>query len=132
MFRSMTKQEFLDWWAFDMIEPIGGTRGDYQSAQMCTAMMNGFAVLARSKKRFKLDDFLFKWGKDFVDAAPASDGKTPWQQMKLVAKMWAASAKADEDKPARTRRERAPKQGRAEQVAAARAALKTNDRRTKG
>lgn len=127
MWRHMTRAEFLDWWALDQIEPIGDTRSDYQAASICAAMMNGLAALARSKKKFSVETFLLKWGEAAEEEKPAG---VPWQQMKLVARMWAASAKADEASPRRQRVQRT-KAVAPQKVEEVRAALLANDRRPK-
>lgn len=128
MWRHMTRREFFDWWAYDQVEPIGAMRGDYQAASVCATIMNGFAVMARSRKRFKIKDFLLEWGKEAKVAEPGGkDNGQPWQKMKLVARMWAAASKVEQKRPTL----RARQTSKADKVEAARAALKANDRRPK-
>lgn len=83
--------QFLEWKEYDAIDPIGGQRGDWQAASICCAFMNGIAVLARSKKRFRVKDFLLEFGdpKEINDKKP----KKTWQEMKFIAKMFVAASK---------------------------------------
>lgn len=129
MFKNMTKQDFLDWWAYNSVEPIGAVRSDYHAASICLAITNGFSAMARSRKRFKLKDFLLEW-KDVDDEKTPEEPKQPWQAMKLVARMWAAASKVDESSGRRPSRGRTNKVNEAK-VAEARAALKAADRRPK-
>jgi hypothetical protein len=92
--------------------------------------------MVRSRKRFKIKDFLLEWGKEASTAS--ADGKmqpdSNWRQMKMAARMWAAVANADEAAKANKtagRKKPTAQQQRLDKVAAAREALKAADRRKK-
>jgi hypothetical protein len=55
MLQGMSWQQFLEWKAFDEIEPIGGARGDWQAASICSVVdsLRGRAI-PLSPKDFKL------------------------------------------------------------------------------
>lgn len=59
----LTAVEYVEWRAFDRLEPIGLQRGDYQAALIATVVAN---AMARDKdvhpEAYKLEDFLLKWG----------------------------------------------------------------------
>ena len=51
--------EELKWWkAYHSISPIGKERDDYNAALIAQSVLN-----ANSKKPFKIDDVVLKWGK---------------------------------------------------------------------
>lgn len=54
--RTMTTREFAEWQAYDRLDPIGGYRGDIQSAVIACAMAGG-----------KLSDYLI------IDPNPMTD-----------------------------------------------------------
>lgn len=49
-------RELAEWIAFDLVEPIGGLRGDYQAAVVAATVTNG--LRGGKGKRLGLDDFL--------------------------------------------------------------------------
>lgn len=54
--QSLTASELKLWIAYDRLSPIGDWRGDIQSAQVATAVLNS------QGGKFSLDDTLLKWG----------------------------------------------------------------------
>ena len=56
------------WIAFDLVEPIGGLRGDYQAAVVAATVTN--SLRGGKGKRLGLDDFL-----PFGDASTGGAGK---------------------------------------------------------
>jgi hypothetical protein len=62
--------------------------------------MNAVAMQVKSRKRFKVSDFLL----EFADAGkdtPKMDGGQSWQKMKFIAQMFVAQANADTKKKRR-------------------------------
>lgn len=55
MMREMTSQEFTEWQAFSLIEPIGDRRRDIQSASVCVAISS--ALGAKTKIKHWLPDY---------------------------------------------------------------------------
>jgi len=94
--------QFLEWMEFDRTNPIGPQRGDWQAAAICAAMMNGFAAQMRSKKRFRVKDFLLEFG----DPKQVAQGKKKqsWQEQKFIARMFVAMSKPAPPKPAKKKR----------------------------
>lgn len=86
----MSWQEFLEWIEYDALEPIGPPRGDWQAASICAAIMNGVAITARSRKRFRVKDFLLTWGGGSSTTKP----KQTWQEQKFIARMFVAMSKS--------------------------------------
>lgn len=84
--------QLVEWEEYDRTSPIGLQRGDYQAASICAAVMNGFAVMARSRKRFRVKDFLLEFG----DPKNVANGKKQqtWQEQKFIARMFVAMANA--------------------------------------
>jgi hypothetical protein len=110
MLREMSWNEFQEWQAFDLIHPIGDRRGDWQAAQVCSAIWNTAFARSGSAKRLKPSDFLLEFVQEAPpDATPTKDAKTPatsWQHMKFIAMTQAALANADELKKNRRNRGR--------------------------
>lgn len=108
MLARMTFDDFLNWRAFDLIEPFGDRRADYHAASICAAIFNAALMRGGSKKRVRVSDFLLEF-KDAETKIEEQQGPNAgWQRMKWIAKMFVASSKATEKKPAR----RAPKPAR--------------------
>lgn len=129
-------EQFLSWQAYESLEPFGDHRSDWNAASVCAAIMNAMAMSVRSRKRWRVKDFLLEFT-DEEKKVPADTQPqgTPWQVMKMFAKMSAAIANADEEKrkareARKTKRvtERAPKKPSTERVEAIRAALQLKKR----
>jgi hypothetical protein len=101
MLDRMSFDDFLNWRAFDLIEPFGDRRADYHAASICAAVFNTALMRGGSRRRVRVSDFLL----EFKDAEAKVDEAAPnagWQRMKWIAKMHFASSKATKDKPRRT------------------------------
>jgi len=85
----LTFPQFLEWFAYDALEPIGGRRGDWQAASVCSAIANTAAARSGSKKRFLTRDFLLEFGADKPTPAPS---RQTWQEQKMIAMMFAAAS----------------------------------------
>jgi hypothetical protein len=84
--------QLLEWIEYDKTQPIDASRrGDWQAASMCCAFMNGIAIMVRSRKRFRVQDFLLEFGDR--KAGPARKQQT-WQEQKFIARMFVAMANA--------------------------------------
>lgn len=64
--------------------------------------MNAMAIQNRSRKRFKVKDFLLEFG-DEKDTPTNVEGGQSWQKMKFIAQMFVAQANADANKKKRRR-----------------------------
>lgn len=100
MLEELPYWQFLEWQEFDRLEPIGGLRGDWQVASVCSVVANLAAARSGSSARFTASDFLLQF-KDASEAnkAPVQEAPvtrtTPWQTMKMYARMFTAQANAD-------------------------------------
>jgi len=84
MLRQLSMKKFLEWMAFDKLEPIGDKRGDWQAAVICSTLANIAVAKTRSRKRFKTKQFLLEFGPD----KPLAQGQQQsWQEMKMIAQM---------------------------------------------
>lgn len=54
----MTMEELMDHWTDDRLEPWGPIRGDWQAAQICTAIVNS---VQRPKRPVKMADMVLGW-----------------------------------------------------------------------
>lgn len=141
MLDEITWEQFQEWLAYEVVEPFGERRADWQAASVCAVVANVAAAKSGSRKRFKVSDFLLEFDEK-EKALPEQGGQT-WQQQKMIAKMFAAiatveeerkqtRAKRDEQRRARNKKKRAvkpkaeiaPKRPTREQLEATRAALK--------
>ncbi len=96
MLRELTWDEFLEWQAFDKIEPIGGVRGDWQAASICSTLVNVAAIQRGGKYRSRPVDWLMEYG-DEKPPMEVKEDVTPrktWQELKFIAQMWVADSKA--------------------------------------
>lgn len=64
---TMSAREFASWIAFDQLSPIGGERLDCLFATFKALLAN-----CHSKKRFRPQQFLPKWGREAKGSSPAS------------------------------------------------------------
>lgn len=94
MLRELPFKKLLEWEAFDQLHPIGDRRGDWQAASICRVMMDIAAASCGSKKRFRNSDFLLE---EFTDQErePLEEPKQTWQEMKMLARMFATQSQAD-------------------------------------
>jgi hypothetical protein len=107
MLKELPYTKFLEWQEFDKIEPIGGLRGDWHAASICSMLVNTMAMRAGVKARTSPKDFLLEW-KDASEVKEVVKEKqpqgTPWQTMKMYARMHAAQANADEKRKQKRKR----------------------------
>jgi len=52
---NLTSAELSEWMAFDLIEPIGGRRGDVHAGIVASTVAN---ALSGKNRRFKVEDFI--------------------------------------------------------------------------
>lgn len=111
MLREMSMRQFMLWYEFDKVEPIGGLRGDWQAAAICSVIFNTMAKFSRSKERMTVEQFMPEFGPQ-AKVTRGKDGgsKTPpavvphWQHMQFVARMQVALSKAEEARPKKKKR----------------------------
>jgi hypothetical protein len=113
MLKELPHRTFLEWQEFDRLEPIGGQRGDWQVASVCSLLANLAAARSGSTHRFTTRDFLLEWRDaselekieaEVKQAVAPVEPTTPWQTMKFYARMYAAQANADENKKQKRKR----------------------------
>jgi hypothetical protein len=96
----MTWQQFLEWKAYDQVQPLGDERGDWQAASVCAAFMT-----AITRKVFNPETFLLKFrDPDEAPPEPPKPAAPDWQRMKMIARMQTALANADEQKKNKRKR----------------------------
>jgi hypothetical protein len=101
MLESMTFDDFLNWRAFDLIEPFGDRRADYHAASICAAMFNATLMSKGSKKRVRVSDFLLEFRDAEAKIEEEQASSAGWQRMKWIAKMHVAVSKTTKEKPTR-------------------------------
>jgi hypothetical protein len=94
MLEEMPFKQLLEWEAFDRLEPVGGLRGDWQTAAMCSTMMNIAAARSGSKKRFRPQDFLLEFSDEKAPLEEIEPVRQTWQEMKMIGMMMVASSQA--------------------------------------
>lgn len=100
MLREIPWHTLLEWEAFDKVEPIGGVRGDWQAASICSQLTN-LAVMQRGGKyRTRPADWLLEYGdeKPRVEVKEEKPAARSWQELKFTAQMWVADSKAKRKK----------------------------------
>ncbi len=96
MLKEMSWKDFLEWQAFDKIEPIGGIRGDWQAASICSQLVNVAVMQRGGKFRSRPSDWMMEYGdeKPRVEVKEEKPPQKSWQELKLTARMWVADSKA--------------------------------------
>ena len=147
MLNEITWEQFQEWLAYEVVEPFGEKRADWQAASVCAVVANAASITSGSRKRFKVSDFLLEFDEE-EKAIPGQGPAQNWQRHKMIAKMFATiankaeakrQARADKDKQRRATRayperkrkagpaakpvDDTPKKPTREQVEAVRAAL---------
>lgn len=92
MLRELPSGEFMEWQAYDKIEPIGGLRGDWHAASICATLMNIACARAGSKTRFKPKDLLLEWREEQPTVEVPAAPRQSWQEQKMIAMMFAAAS----------------------------------------
>lgn len=62
MLREITWEQFLEWQAYDSLDPFGEEREDYRAASVCQALWNIARDVKRYPQGFPLSDFLVHFG----------------------------------------------------------------------
>ena len=109
MLKELPHRQFLEWQEYDRLEPIGGLRGDWQVASVCSLMANMMARRSGVDARFTARDFLLEFKEEVrvtEKPKPTTQGTpaAPWQTMKFYAQMYAAQANAEEKKKQQKRK----------------------------
>lgn len=101
----MTPEQFLGWYAFDQVDPIGGARLDWNVASICSTLWNIALLKAKASKIFKPADFLLEWktADERQDEPKAEKPKPDWQRMRWLAMAWTAYANEGEKRKQRKR-----------------------------
>lgn len=85
MMERMSAEEFLEWMAFDRIEPFGDRRTDLNFALIRTQMAN--MMRSKDQPAYKLDEFMLRFDHD-----PDKPKQTP-ERILSIMKMLAAASK---------------------------------------
>jgi hypothetical protein len=56
----MDSHELSEWMAFDMVDPVGGKRGDYQAATVASTIAN--ANRGKGQRALHINDFMPEYG----------------------------------------------------------------------
>lgn len=104
----MTFDDFMDWRAYEQVEPFGDRRADYQAASICAAVFNAALMRAGSRKRMRVETFLLEF-KDAITKVPEVDKKAHSMNMKMVARMHYAISKAQDKPRQRPTKEKKPR-----------------------
>lgn len=94
MLKRMPSKQFMSWVAYDKVEPIGGRRGDWHTASICSTLMN----IACGKMKYTPSDFLLEWG----PKRAVQQKKQSWQEMKMMAQIIAGFYNDDRPRRGRT------------------------------
>lgn len=65
MLERLTSEQILEWEAYNVLEPIGDWRGDFQTALLCCTISNLVKSIYGQKGGFtpsKITDFMPDWG----------------------------------------------------------------------
>lgn len=76
--------------AYDLLEPIGDLRGDYQAASVCSVIANIAAGQSGSNKRFRVQDFMLEFGNEREIPQAESAPTQTWQEQKMIGMMFAS------------------------------------------
>lgn len=104
MLSRMSWKQFAEWQAYDEIEPFGDKRGDWQAASIASAIFNALMIFVRSRKRFRVMDFLLKFGKEREEKEGPKTERQTWQEQRMIAQMFAAAFNSDGKKKRRASR----------------------------
>lgn len=63
----ITSRQFVDWMAFERLDPIGGQRGDIQAGVIASVIANVNRDTKKQKKPFSITDFM-----PFVEKKPSN------------------------------------------------------------
>jgi hypothetical protein len=100
MLRQITWPQLMAWREYDRVEPLDSER--YHAASITAGIANTLLAIARSKKRFRVKDFLVEF--DEVKDAPSvedSEAKANVARMKWIAMESVALANAEEKRKRR-------------------------------
>ena len=90
MLEELPARRFLEWFAFDQVEPIGGLRGDWQAAAIMSQLTNIAIMRAGGEHRTRPKDFLLEYGQRAVQVVEERPKQKSWQELKFIAQMWVA------------------------------------------
>jgi hypothetical protein len=104
MLREISAKQFIEWIAFDELEPIGGLKDDYRAASIVATLVN----LRRNVEKFPapipISNFLLKWGDELRNQPAVKPPQKTWQQLKLIGQVMAASYNMMEEAKHRRRK----------------------------
>lgn len=75
----MSYAEFVDWCAFDSVEPLGEKRADLRNAQLLATLIN--INREPNSQAHRVEEFLF----DYWDERPVLDGRSIMQKFMMLA-----------------------------------------------
>lgn len=78
MLREITWPQFLEWYAYDQVDPFGEERADMRTAQIVQTLVN--LNRREHQEPYKLSEFVLPFG----DYEPPAPPKQTWQQQKYM------------------------------------------------
>ncbi len=85
----ISSREFAEWMAFDRVEPIGGRRGDYQTAMLAALLANIYRDPKAHRRPYAVQDFVPQWWQ----AARPTDWRQVLHKAALVTRMLGGTVK---------------------------------------
>jgi len=82
--QKVSSKEFVDWMAYELIEPSEPKRSDIQAALICTIIANAHRAKG---KAFTIEDFLLEFGKEEKETRRFPTAK----ELKLKMQSWLMS-----------------------------------------
>lgn len=107
MLKKMGWATFCRWMEYDLIEPIGDRRGDWQAAAVGASVFNGIARLFGSKQRIDIREYLLDFStKDKEGGSTASEDQRRLDnsnRMQFIARQMTALYNAEEERKKKKR-----------------------------
>lgn len=89
MLRQMSWTQFLEWEAYDALDPFGEERADYRSAQVSQALWNIARDVRRNPQGWPLEEFLLAFGD-----SPRRGAQQSLETQTLLIESWIAGHNA--------------------------------------
>jgi hypothetical protein len=94
MLRSITWVQFKEWIIYSELEPFDELRADYRTAQIVQTFINMNRDTKKYPNPISIDECLLPFGD--VEIVKSKKNKQTWQEQKMIAMMYVASAKKKE------------------------------------
>jgi hypothetical protein len=91
MLEQIDARQFAEWRAYDILEPIGNVRLDWNSAQICQVLANVNRDAKETPEAYETGEFVLRWGdpKPVVEKPKQSDAQM-LSIARLITELWQA------------------------------------------